>query len=68
MKTYTVFCKHKTGEGTTFIEAVHADTTEAAMLAGRQACADAWGDNYELDDIRCVGVAEGDINILHWED
>jgi hypothetical protein len=73
MKTYTVFCRHVTGEGTTFIEAVQTHDIEAAMLAGRLACYEAWNDgstspNYELDDIECFGIAAGDVEILHWQD
>lgn len=73
MKTYTVFCRHVTGEGTTFIEAVQAEDAQSATTAGIQACLDAWNDgssppNYEPEDIECFSIAAGDVEILHWQD
>lgn len=73
MHTYTVFCRSKAPGGTTFIQTVQADSLQSAMTEGIQACLAAWNDdssisNYDAEDIDCFGIAEGDVNILHWQD
>ena len=70
MKTYTAFCTDANDyKSTTWIEDIEVDDSltlqEAAHIA-RQQCADAW--EYDIDDVHCLGLAEGSINILFWED
>ena len=74
-KPFTVFCQQAGGGGTIHIDSVDAADLESAILAGRQQCLADWnggtaGDNppITLEDIHCLGVAEGDVHILHWED
>lgn len=68
--TYTIFCQHKDRQGTIHIDTVQAPDLDAAILAGRENCLSDWGGGatITLEDIHCLGVAEGDVNILHWED
>lgn len=75
LHTFTVFCQQADQLGTVHIAAVEAADLESAILAGRGQCLSDWnGDSspedapFTLDDIHCLGVAEGDINILHWQD
>ena len=71
LPTFTVFCQQTDQIGTTHIAPVEAADLESAILAGREQCLADWNggdDIFTLDDIHCLGVAEGDINILHWED
>lgn len=65
-RTFTVFCRDADDTGTTFITSVGADNIEAAKAAALKECADAWGQN--IDSIRVVGVAAGDVEILEWDD
>ena len=67
VKSYTVFCQDITGEGTIWIECVQATSLEHAKLVGRMECAEAWG-REDIEEIHVLGVAEGDVNILYWED
>ena len=67
MKSYTVFCRCITGEGATWIDCVQAVSLEHAKLVGRMECAEAWG-REDIEEIHVMGVAEGDVNILYWED
>ena len=73
--TFTVFCQQADQLGTVHIDSVEAPDLESAILAGREQCLADWnGDNSEPDahftlkDIHCLGVAAGDVRILHWED
>jgi hypothetical protein len=73
--TYTVFCQERGRQGTIHIDTVEAADLDAAILAGREQCFSDWnggsdGDDrsFTLDHIHCLGVAAGDITILHWED
>ena len=66
MKSHTVFCQGFGGERTIWIECVEADDLESAMQVGKAACATDWG--CDTDDVRVLGVAEGDVDILFWED
>jgi hypothetical protein len=76
-KTFTVFCQEADGTGTIWISSVQARDLEDAKLVGLQECADDWGysddpDNEDacgtLSDIHVLGVAEGTVKILDWED
>lgn len=64
--TYTGFCQDVSGEGTIWIDHVNADNEEDAMNLAREACANDW--DFELEQVHVLGLAEGNINILFWED
>ncbi|MBN8459826.1 MAG: hypothetical protein J0M04_18505 [Verrucomicrobia bacterium] len=75
LPTFTVFCQQGDQIGTTHIAPVEAADLESAILAGREQCLSDWNGGFSpgnapftLDDIHCLGVAEGDIRILHWQD
>jgi hypothetical protein len=42
MQTYTAFCLHTDGRGTTWIAAVDASSIEEAQETAKAACADDW--------------------------
>ena len=75
VRTFTVFCQQVDQLGTIHIDSVEAVDLESAILTGRAQCLADWnggtsGENpcFTLEDIHCLGVAEGDVNILHWQD
>lgn len=71
MKTFTTFCQQADGKGTIHITSVKARNLKGAIAAGRRECHADWGGRggeYKLKDIHCLGVAEGDVTILHWQD
>lgn len=75
VRTFTVFCQETERLGTIHIDSVEAADLESAILAGREQCLADWnggtsGENapFTLEDIHCLGVAEGHLRILHWED
>lgn len=63
---FTVFCRERSNLGTTWIQAVEAASCIEAAEAGLQDCSHNWG--MDQSEIRVIGVAAGDIDILHWED
>lgn len=65
-KTFTVFVRASNNTGTTYITTVEAADTEEAKRIGLAECQDEWG--YPEDHLTVVGVAEGDVNILEWDD
>ena len=69
MKLYTAFCCENTIGGTIWIDTIEVpfdcDVIAATDIA-RQVCADCW--EYNIDDVHCLGLAEGNVNILYWED
>lgn len=66
MATFTVFCTDTYGECSTWISAVEArDCAHAKEVASAQ-CARDW--SVEPDAIHILGVAEGDVRILDWND
>lgn len=67
-KTYTAFFQETTGEGTIWIDTVQAATLEDAKVEARAKCLTDWGDSFAPEDIHCLGIAAGEVNILHWED
>ena len=74
MRTYTAFCQQSDGRGTIWIDTVEVEddpqdcdaTIEAAKLAAREACANDWG--WDFDDVHCLGLAVGNVEIAEWED
>ena len=73
--TFTVFCKQSNGSGTIHIATVQATDLAAAIIAGKQQCIDDWSagtsaeqSRWNEESIHCLGVAAGNIEILHWED
>lgn len=74
MPTYTTFCQKAGGNGTIHITSVVARNPDAAETKGRKECLDDWNagkqrdTKYQLDDIFCLGVAAGNVQILAWYD
>ena len=66
MNIYTVFCQDADGKGTIGIESVEAVSVEEAKEHGRKIFADSW--NTDEKYIHVLGVAEGSVKILEWED
>lgn len=63
---FTAFCQQADGGGTILIQRVGAADMEAAKLAAREQCAADWG--YDVADVHCLGLAEGNCKILDWDD
>ena len=73
--TFTVFCQQVGGGGTIHIASVEAADLKAAIIAGKQQCIDDWSAGSTPDESRwneetvhCLGIAAGNIEILHWQD
>jgi hypothetical protein len=73
--TFTVFCQQADQLGTIHIDSVEAADLASAIQAGREQCLADWNGGatgadppFTLEDIHCLGVSEGNIGILHWED
>lgn len=70
-KTYTAFCQEASGEGTIWISSIEATDLEDAKKVAKEMCLNDWNDDsdiYDTDDIHVLGIAEGDVEIKHWED
>ena len=63
---YTAFCQEVTGNGTIWISTVEAADVESATVAARESCAADW--DYDVADVHCLGLAQGAVQIAHWED
>jgi hypothetical protein len=63
---YSAFCQNISGTGTIWISPVEADNLEDAILTAQADCATDW--ETDPDEVHVLGIAEGDINILHWQD
>ena len=75
VRCFTVFCQEAGGTGTIHIASHEAADLDSAIIAGKQQCIRDWssGDEegegpWNLESVHCLGVAAGDIEILHWED
>lgn len=63
---YTAFCQEKGGSGTIWISQVEAPDTDKAVDAAIASCAADW--EYDPEDVHCLGIAAGNVNIVFWED
>ncbi|TAE72788.1 MAG: hypothetical protein EAZ84_13835 [Verrucomicrobia bacterium] len=75
LPTFTVFCQQADQLGTIHIDTVEATDLNSAIQAGREQCLADWNGGaagpeapFKLEDIHCLGVAQGDVRILHWQD
>ena len=68
MNQYTVFCRQSNNQGTTWIGSVQAYSMDDAAWMGRETCQRDWDYAYDMDQIAVIGVAEGDVKIIYWED
>lgn len=66
MKNFTAFCQDSSGQGTIWISTVLALTVASATRKARIACAKDWGTSFTY--IHVLGIAEGDVKILEWND
>lgn len=67
LKTFTAFCQHASGTGTVWIDNVQAVDAKQAILLAPQRCAEDW-EGVPVEHIRVLGLAEGDVEIVFWED
>lgn len=68
MHTFTAFCQQSNGKGTIWISRVEVegdDVAEAAEAAIK-ACAEDW--DCDEEDVHCLGLAVGDVDIVYWSD
>jgi hypothetical protein len=81
---FTVFCQEAGCSGDTVHISSHAAVDlESAIIAGKQQCVKDWSSGlgeeegkekeegerpWTMETVHCLGVAAGDVNILHWED
>ena len=68
MQNFTVFCTEQSRwrDGTIWISSVEAGTQQEAATLGRACCANDWG--LRQAEVRVLGIAEGNVNILEWSD
>lgn len=74
LKTFTVFVVNDGLPTSTWIDKVQAVDKEAAADIAVLACHDDWYTDHTDDPevarqrVRVLGIAEGDVKILYWED
>lgn len=66
IKTYTAFCQEADLTGTIWIQSVEAESLAEAGKLAIETCAEAW--DMEPEEVVLLGLAEGDVNILFWDD
>lgn len=74
MRIYTAFCQSTDGRGTIWIDTVEVEdnpedpdaTVAAAKRTAREACANDW--EYDVEDVHCLGLAVGSVEIAEWDD
>jgi hypothetical protein len=65
----TAFCQQANGKGTIWIESfttLYPLNTDYIVKEARKRCAEAW--DYAPEDVHCLGLIKGDVEILVWED
>uniref|UniRef100_A0A6M3M272 Uncharacterized protein n=1 Tax=viral metagenome TaxID=1070528 RepID=A0A6M3M272_9ZZZZ len=65
-KQYTAFCQQSDGKGTIWIDTVTASGPMDAIGEARAKCANDW--EYDVEDVHCLGLATGNVEIVYWED
>lgn len=65
-RTFTVFCREASGDGTIFISSAEGICAEEAARKVLDECAEAWGMNSGAIDV--IGIATGNVQIVDWQD
>jgi hypothetical protein len=63
---FTVWVSDKHGHGTHFVQAFIAATADEAKAAAIRECCACW--DREPDEVEILGVAEGDVNVIEWNE
>jgi hypothetical protein len=63
---FTVWVADKHGHGTHFVQAFIAATADEAKAAAIKEACDHW--DREPDDVEILGVVEGDVNVIEWNE
>ncbi len=66
MNLYTAFCQGADGRGTLWIDTVEAESVDEAVQLAIEHCANNW--DCGEDEVHCLGIAGGDVDILFWDD
>lgn len=66
MQVFTVFCREKSGRGTTWVDVIEARDVADAKERGIAKCSFDW--NYDPLEIYVIGVLAGEAVVLEWED
>lgn len=69
MKTMTAFCCSAFTVETIWINSIglpDGSGLEEFILEARYECAEAW--DIELEFVHCLGLIEGDVDVVYWED
>lgn len=64
---FTLFCRDANDQhATTFVTSLEATSVDEAKDLAAEECADAWAQ--EIDTIKVIGVARGDVSLVEWVD
>lgn len=66
MNTFTIWTMHNSRKGTTHITSVKARKQHTAEKKALKECAQDWDE--KVHNLVIIGVAEGDVTILEWND
>jgi len=68
MYKFTAFCQETSGKGTIWIGPVEVaeNDCEKAIAEAREVCASEW--DMDVEEVHCLGLAVGDVDIVYWED
>lgn len=67
-RTFTVWVMHTSRTGTTYVTDVQAPDVASAKQCAITECALNWGGEYPESDLFVLGVAEGPVSLLEWDD
>lgn len=67
MRKWTVFVQQSNGAGTVHIASYEAKSVGGARKQALEETARDWGHN-DLTRLRTLGIAEGDVKIVEWND
>jgi hypothetical protein len=54
--------------GTHYVTRIEASSPKEASAVAIEECHEEWGECYDTDDLRVLGIAEGDVTIIEWNE
>jgi len=66
MNTYTAFCENAAYGGNMWVSTIQADNLEEAIETAKRECAENW--DLTPAEIHVLGIAEGTVKLMYWDD
>jgi hypothetical protein len=67
-RTYTVWVRQANHDGTTHVSSHNARSPAGAARQALSETRSDWGGEYKINELYVLGIAEGNVSLIEWND